>query len=119
VLAEPRHPPWPIERGGCVGTVQRALQQARHLGLVDWCERRVRAAWRWLRTSNLYRLLTPLAPVQAGLRAALWAAPATTGQNGRGGERSSKKEALDAMMQAAAAAPDLLAARRAVMAQRL
>lgn len=25
------------------------------LGLVSWTERRVRAGWRWLRTSNAYR----------------------------------------------------------------
>jgi Helix-turn-helix domain len=39
----------------CTRTVQRALQHAQHLGLVSWAERRVRAGWRWLRTSNLDR----------------------------------------------------------------
>jgi Helix-turn-helix domain len=52
----------------CTRTVQRALQQARHLGLVDWYERHVRAAWRWLRTSNLYWFLAPDAPVQVAAR---------------------------------------------------
>jgi len=46
------------ERGRCsVRTVQRALAHAQRLGLVVWAERRVRASWRWLRTSNTYRLL--------------------------------------------------------------
>ena len=35
------------DRAKCgVRTVQRALRQAELLGLVDWIERRVRAAWR-------------------------------------------------------------------------
>ncbi len=39
-----------------VRMVQRALVQAQVFGLVSWTERRVRAGWRWLRTSNAYRL---------------------------------------------------------------
>jgi hypothetical protein len=39
--------------------VQRALAAAQVLGLVDWAERRVRAGWRWLRSSNLYRFVVP------------------------------------------------------------
>jgi hypothetical protein len=43
------------ERAKCsVSTVQWALRQAQRLGLVSWTERRVRAGWRWLRTSNCY-----------------------------------------------------------------
>lgn len=49
-------------------TAERALKQARILGLVTWTERRVRRGWRWLRTSNLYRLVVPEAPLQTGLR---------------------------------------------------
>ena len=94
-----------------VRTVQRALVMARRLGLVDWTERRVRAAWRWLRTSNSYRLAVPDGPVQAGLRPA-WPRRATTGQIGRGGESLSKKAALQEMMLAAGRLPDLLAERR-------
>jgi hypothetical protein len=97
----------------CVRTVQRALAHAERLGLVVWAERRVRASWRWLRTSNAYRLLVPLAPVQAGLRP-LWPRRATTGQDCRGGESESKKEALKTMLAEAARLPDLLAMRRAV-----
>jgi hypothetical protein len=53
-----------------VRTVQRALQAARELGLLDWAERRIRAAWRSLRTSNRYVLKLPAAPVRtAGLKA--------------------------------------------------
>jgi hypothetical protein len=116
---------WPshatlAERCRCsVRTVQRALAMAAQLGLVTWTERRVRAGWRWLRTSNAYRLLTPLAAVRAGLRAATWPRPATTGQDGRGGERLSKKEALERMLRAAAAAPDLLLRRRRMMEGRM
>jgi hypothetical protein len=103
----------------CPRTVQRALRQARDLGLVEWSERRVRAGWRWLRTSNAYRFLAPLAPVQSGLRAPRWNACATTGLQGRGGERTSKKEAHEAMRQEALAAPDLLAMRRTVIERQL
>jgi DNA-binding transcriptional MocR family regulator len=112
---------WPshaalADRCACsVRTVQRALAMAADLGLVTWSERRARAGWRWLRTSNLYRLLTPLEAVRAGLRGTWRAAPATTGQNGRGGERSSKKEALNKWLREAAALPDLLLRRRQMM----
>ena len=81
----------------CTRTVQRALQQAQGLGLVDWCERRVRAGWRWLRTSNLYRLGVPSAPVQAGEklrhRSAVSRAPALP-DIAAGEGRVSKKAAL-------------------------
>jgi DNA-binding transcriptional MocR family regulator len=116
---------WPshatlAERAKCsVRTVQRALAMAAELGLVAWTERRVRAGWRWLRTSNAYRLLTPLDAVRAGLRTAWKPAPATTGQDGRRGESLSKKEALRTMLQAAAAMPDLLTMRRAVIEGRM
>lgn len=115
---------WPshatlADRARCsVSTVQRALQQAQRLDLVSWVERRRRSAWRWLRTSNLYRFLTPSAPVQPGNRPC-FSRQSTTGQADRGGENQSKKESLADMMRAAAAAPDLLAQRQAVMAQRM
>ena len=100
------------DRAGCSArTAQRALQQARHLGLVTWTERRGRAAWRWLRTSNAYTLEMPAGLVEPGLRAPL-PRPATTGQRGGGGE-TSKKEALEVMLRSAAGLPDLLAMRRA------
>ena len=109
--AWPSHETLAERAGCCVRTVQRALQAARDLGLVDWVERRVRAAWRWLRTSNLYRLLMPGGAVQPGLRGR----PATTGQKDRGGEREAREgrsPALTKLLEAASGLPDLLAARR-------
>jgi DNA-binding transcriptional MocR family regulator len=112
------------DRAKCsVRSVQRALQQADHLGLVRWAERRVRAAWRWLRTSNRYWLTTPESPVTAGLKQRrpkpVRPVDSTTGQLARGGESSSKKEALRALLAEAARMPDLLAMRRQAMAQQL
>jgi len=100
------------ERVNChASTVLRALQAARDLGLVRWSERRVRAAWRSLRTSNRYRLIVPKEPVTPGQR--------TNQQSAGGGESKFKKEAregsraaLAAMLAGAARLPDLLAARR-------
>jgi hypothetical protein len=100
----------------CVRTVQRALTQAQHLGLVDWVERRVRAGWRWLRSSNLYRFLTPAAPVQTGMRL-VFRAPALSDISAGEG-RVRKQDALEAARREAAAAPDLLLARRQTMQQR-
>jgi Helix-turn-helix domain len=88
-------------------TVRRALAAAQRLGLVDWCERRVRSGWRWLRTSNLYRFLLPETPV------------ATGGHRGREGENKKKKGALENWLLEVSRLPDLLAARRVAMAQRL
>lgn len=92
-------------------TVQRALQAARDLGLIGWAERRVRAAWRSLRTSNRYWLIVPETPVSPGAR--------TNRQKAAGGESQRKKEAsgssvaaVNAMIEAANRLPDLLAARR-------
>ena len=99
-------------------TVQRALAAARDLGLVSWTERRIRRGWRWLRTSNAYRLTTPAADVQPAARPA-FPRPATIRQRGGGEESPSKKAALGAMLRAAAALPDLLAMRRAAVEQRL
>jgi hypothetical protein len=106
------------ERCKCsVRTVQRALQAARDLGLVDWAERRIRALWRSLRTSNRYALLVP--PEGAsGHRTAT--ARTTTGQRDRGEGTESKKglrEVLAKWLQEAAKGPDLLLARRLAWAQ--
>ena len=106
-------------------TVQRALVQAQVLGLVSWTERRVRAGWRWLRTSNAYRLAVPeqpVQPVQPGMRAPfprLTAHSATTCQTVRGEESLSKKGALQDMLTATAGLPDLLAMRRAAIEGRV
>jgi hypothetical protein len=90
-------------------TVQRALQAARRLGLVEWTETRVRAAWRALRGPNRYVLRVPASPVQWLRR--------TTGQSGRGVTQPITKTArersggaLHAMLEAARALPDLLKA---------
>ena len=97
------------DRARCsVRTVQRALAQARDLDLVAWAERRIRAGWRWLRTSNAYRLAVPAQTVRPMAR---WPR-ATTGQHGREGESEGKKEALNKMLREAAGMPDLLAMRR-------
>ena len=101
-------------RANChASTVWRSLQAARDLGLVRWTERRVRAAWRSLRTSNRYTLTDPEAP--------LTPRPRTTMQDAGGGEREEIQEAregsratLAAMLAAAERMPDLLAMRRAV-----
>ena len=82
-VAHPSHETLASRAGCCVRTVQRALQAARDLDLVRWTERRVRAGWRWLRTSNAYRLGVLARGVEPGLRPCR----STTGQNGRGGER--------------------------------
>jgi hypothetical protein len=82
---------------------------------VSWTERRIRAGWRWLRTSNAYRLAVPGGPVQGGMRPA-WPRRRTTAQSDGEGESLNKKGALREMLRAAAALPDLLALRRAAMA---
>jgi AraC-like DNA-binding protein len=108
------------DRAGCsVRTVQRALRMAERLGLVSWCERRVRAGWRWLRTSNAYRLEHPDGEVRPGLRPAWPARRATSGQDGRGGESINKKRMLTEMLLEAARLPDLLARRRAAFERQM
>lgn len=110
------------ERAQCgVSTVQRALRQARRLGLVFWSERRRRCGWRWLRTSNSYTLTVPDNPIDPTLRPLWWRAR-TTSQADRGGEILKKQEAqqghkaaLATMLQEAAGLPDLLALRRAAV----
>ena len=94
-----------------IRTVQRALQAARRLGLVEWTGTRVRAAYRAVRGPNRYVLKVPAAAVQ-WLRC-------STGQTGRRDTNEGKKEArerssgaLHAMLEAARGLPDLLKARR-------
>jgi hypothetical protein len=104
-----------------VRTVQRALQAARRLGLVEWTETRVRAAWRALRGPNRYALKVPATAVQSGSHGPR----TTTGQAGRGvtqpGEKTARERssgAIRAMLKAARELPDLLQARREAMAAR-
>ena len=121
-LIHPSHATLADRAGCCVRTVQRALEAAADLGLLTWVERRVRAGWRWLRTSNRYVLTLPEDPVQPGALPRFWPRRATTGQNGRGGESVEKEEAredgkgaLEEMLRAAARLPDLLAARNTAL----
>lgn len=120
--AWPSHKTLADRAGCCVRTVQSALKAARDLGLVQWTERRVRAGWRWLRTSNLYQFLRPEAPVVQGDRPR----HRTTGKICWGGEIPKKeavtegrKVALSSMIRDAAGVGDLLAARRAAMEARM
>jgi hypothetical protein len=98
-------------------TVQRALQAARRLGLVEWTATRVRAAWRALRGPNRYVLRVPAGAVRWAKR--------TGGQIGRRDTNEGKKAARErsggaiaAMLKAAKALPDLLKARREAMEAR-
>jgi Helix-turn-helix domain len=98
-------------------TVRRASAMAVQLGLMVVLPRRRWHRGRYLRTSNRYILGVPDRAVAPGQRPP-WPRRAT-GQAGRVQDKEERKAALDAMMQAAAGLPDLLAMRRAVMAQRL
>jgi hypothetical protein len=100
----------------CTRTVQRALQAAQSLGLVWWAERRVRAGWRWLQSSNLYRFAAPNGPVLELLPQPKRPRVTPTDSATEEGREVSKKAAFDAILRAAAAAPDLLAARRSAIA---
>lgn len=116
-ICTPSHATLAARIDGSVRTVQRALDQARNLGLVIWTERRIRRGWRWLRTSNAYRLMMPTEAVQPGQRP-VSLRPSTTGHFGRGGESKKKeagKAALEGMLREAAALPDLLTLRRGAM----
>jgi hypothetical protein len=98
----------------CTRTVLRALKAGEGLGLITWAERRVRAGWRWLRSSNLYRFMVPEMP--AVLReqpSCLLPLPSVAAVSVSGA-----REALMEMRRVATAVPDLLAARRAAMAGR-
>lgn len=117
-IAWPAHATIAARARCCVRTVARALQQAMKLGLLSWRERRVRTGWRSLQTSNVYRFHVPDRPVFPGMRTTR-----TAGQPVRGGEKSKPSSAykaeLAALLTAAAAMPDLLAMRRAVVEKML
>jgi len=105
-----------------VRTVQRALEAARALGLVEWTAQRVRASWRLLRASNRYVLKLPAGPVQPGPHGPGNQGRATTGQAGRGVTQPVTKTASErsngtirAMLEATRGLPDLLKARREAM----
>ena len=96
----------------CTRTVQRALQRP---STSVWCRgsNAVRAGWRWLRTSNLYRFVVPEGAVQTARGRSVLPLVSTTGHCVRGGESQNKKDALDELLREAAWHPDLLAMRRA------
>jgi hypothetical protein len=97
-------------------TVRRAIVMGVKLGLMVVLPRRGWHNGRYVRTSNRYILGAPNRPVVPGQRPP-WPRRASTGQAGRVQDSVSKQEAtLNAMLQEAAGLPDLLAARRAVMA---
>ena len=92
--AWPSHATLASRAGTSISTVQRALRAARDLGLIEWTERRVRAGWRWLRTSNLYRFIMPAAAViRTKIRH-----PRTTGLFARREESQFKKAAQEAQV---------------------
>jgi len=119
---------WPAhdtlaDRARCgVKTVARALTEARELGLVSWSERRIRRGWRWLRTSNSYRLEVPADPVRPGMRTR---PRRTTGHFGGEGESQENQEAQESrkavvaeMMQAAGRPEEARAALARIAATR-
>ena len=98
-------------------TVQRALQAAKRLGLVEWAATRARAAWRSLQGPNRYVLRVPAIAVSWAKR--------TGGQSARRDTYERKKEAgersngaLGAMLEVARGLPDLLKARREALEAR-
>ena len=103
-----RHtPPWPRPAGVSVRSVQRALQAARDLGLLTWAARRIRAGWRSLSSSNIYRKLMPAGRMQT--------CPRTAGQAGRGTmkkENKGSERSVDALARALRAMQQALMGRR-------
>jgi hypothetical protein len=63
---QPSHKFLAARTGCCRKTVQRALRAAQRLSLLDWCERRIRIGWRWVRTTNDYRFMVPAWPATKG-----------------------------------------------------
>jgi hypothetical protein len=92
-------------------TVRRAIAMAVQLGLVVVLPRRRWLRGRYVRTSNQYVLGVPGWDVVHCQRPP-WPRRASTGQIGRVQDKEERKEALDEMLRAATAAPDLLAMRR-------
>jgi hypothetical protein len=118
--AWPSHATLASRAGTCTRTVGRALAAARDLGLVSWVERRVRAGWRWLRSSNLYRFLAVENGTVPKSAAGQIIQPEEFGRSalpdsraGEGRVLGRKKAALDEVLREAASLPDLLALRRA------
>jgi hypothetical protein len=91
-------------------TVRRALAALSQLGLVRWVQRLVRSGWRVEQTSNAYALALPEFACPPKRKSFLRVSrPACPPQ---------ENPALQAMMRAASALPDLLAIRRAMWERR-
>ena len=99
-------------------TVRRAIAMAVQLGLVVVLPRRRWLRGRYVRTSNRYVIGVPDRAVVPGQRAP-WPRRASTGQSGRGQDKEEREAALNEMLRAAAAAPDLLLRRRLVIEGRI
>ena len=106
-------------RARCSGrTVRRAIAMAVQLGLVVVLPRRRWLRGRYVRTSNRYVIGVPDRAVVPGQRAP-WPRRASTGQSGQGQDKEEREAALNEMLRAAAAAPDLLLRRRLVIEGRI
>jgi Helix-turn-helix domain len=97
-------------------TVRRAIAMGVQLGLMVVLPRRRWAKGRYVRTSNRYVIGVPDRAVVPGQRAP-WPRRASTGQIGLVQDKKEREVALSQMRLEAAAAPDLLAMRRAAMAR--
>jgi hypothetical protein len=105
--AWPSHATLAQAAGVSVRSVQRALQAARDLGLLTWAARRIRAGWRSLSSSNIYRKLMPAGRMQT--------CPRTAGQAGRGTmkkENKGSERSVDALARALRAMQQALMGRR-------
>jgi hypothetical protein len=122
----PTTSPWTtrVWREFRVGNLTRAMRDslltlATYRGAGGLCMPSHRSGWRWLRTSNSYRLTVPETPLQPGLRP-IFRRASTTGQQDRGEEsQTSKSAAFQEMMRQATGMPDLLAMRRAAVETQL
>lgn len=74
----------------CVRSVERALIQARKLGLLFWMPQHRRVGWRKIRSSNLYVLNVPAAQVRPG-QGPVWRRYHTDRQAGRIQEKQESK----------------------------
>lgn len=81
-----------LVRACCVRTVERALGQARDLGMLWWLPQSRREGWRRLRSSNLYFINIPAGPVKSG-RGRVWQRRPTDRQAVRVQGREDRKAA--------------------------
>lgn len=118
----PAHASIAARAGCCVRTVQRALSEARRLGLVEWHHRRVRIGWRYVRITNSYRLISPPVPALLDARRAAGERGADTdGHRDRQDQKANKQrqnqETERRRLAAECLDPRVVAAARAALAQ--